>query len=94
MSEEGTYEPDAIRAILGEMSAPLEGERSSSVELANSSMSHQRPPMATNNKWPWSLTNTERIEDQDLKQRQAYGKRNSELINSLLGLPRFMKVVG
>nr|ADV41490.1 pigment dispersing hormone precursor [Daphnia magna] len=93
MSEEVTYDPDAIdRAILGEMAAPLDAERSSSVELANNSMSHARPP--TNNKWPWSLSNFERIEDQNVKQRQPYGKRNSELINSLLGLPRFMKVVG
>lgn len=93
MSEEVTYDPDAIdRAILGEMAAPLDAERSSSIELANNSMSHARPP--TNNKWPWSLSNFERIEDQDVKQRQPYGKRNSELINSLLGLPRFMKVVG
>ncbi|KAI9560100.1 pigment dispersing hormone precursor [Daphnia sinensis] len=95
VSEEGTYDPDAIdRAILGEMAAPLDAERSPSSELANSSMSHARPPIATNNKWPWSLSNFERNDDQDVKQRQPYGKRNSELINSLLGLPRFMKVVG
>jgi hypothetical protein len=48
------------------------------------------------NKWPWSLSHLERIEDDpDFKERQQpYAKRNSELINSLLGLPRFMKVVG
>jgi hypothetical protein len=66
--------------------------------LANNSvlLSHPRQPMA--NKWPWSLSHLEeRTEDADFKERQQqspYAKRNSELINSLLGLPRFMKVVG
>lgn len=91
----GSYEADAIDRS-GDMSAPTEVERSSSSssELANHSLSHSRPPMA--NKWPWSLSHLERIEDDpDFKERQQpYAKRNSELINSLLGLPRFMKVVG
>ena len=88
-------QPGSYEAIdrSGDMSAPVEAERSSSSELANNSLSHPRPPMA--NKWPWSLSNLERIEDPDFKERQQpYAKRNSELINSLLGLPRFMKVVG
>ena len=93
----GSYEADAIDRS-GDMSAPIqEAERSpsssSSSELANDSVSHPRPPMA--NKWPWSLSNLERTEDPDFKEhQQPYAKRNSELINSLLGLPRFMKVVG
>ncbi|XP_046463607.1 uncharacterized protein LOC124209600 [Daphnia pulex] len=90
----GSYEADAIDRS-GDTSAPTEAERSSSSsELANHSLSHPRPPMA--NKWPWSLSHLERIEDDpDFKERQQpYAKRNSELINSLLGLPRFMKVVG
>ncbi len=93
----GSYETDAIDRS-GDISAPTEAERSSSSSSSesanNNSLFHPRPPMA--NKWPWSLSNLERIEDDpDFKGRQQpYAKRNSELINSLLGLPRFMKVVG
>ena len=99
----GSYESDVIDRsgsspnIESERSPSSSFSSSSSSELANNSvLSHPRQPMA--NKWPWSLSHLEeRTEDADFKERQQqppYAKRNSELINSLLGLPRFMKVVG
>lgn len=107
LSQEGEQQPGSYGADVIDRSGSspnIESERSpssfssSSSELANNSvlLSHPRQPMA--NKWPWSLSHLEeRTEDADFKERQQqspYAKRNSELINSLLGLPRFMKVVG
>ena len=73
----------------GLMSSSSAEERIS--EVANNSISHSRPA----GKWPWSLANSERDPlNIKMQQRPPYDKRNSELINSLLGLPRIMKVVG
>lgn len=50
-------------------------------------------PRPSGGKWSM-MANSERRDGLNVKERPTYGKRNSELINSLLGLPRFMKVVG
>lgn len=95
-SAETTADANANDQVAPYSSASSSAERSSEQPASSSnSLIHPRPSMS---KWPWSLANNERdgaaAASAILKQRPMYTKRNSELINSLLGLPRFMKVVG
>ena len=81
----------AMPATRNHIGSSLLAEEKSPSEPASNSVMYPRPSSA---KWPWPMENTERDGSYLKQQRPTYGKRNSELINSLLGLPRFMKVVG
>lgn len=85
VSSEENYDPEdgaANRKTSGE-------ERFAGQETGSNFITLPRPSGGK-----WSLANSEQRDGLNVKQRPTYGKRNSELINSLLGLPRFMKVVG
>lgn len=90
VNHQQSSEEEADEVASDRKTSSMSSAEERTLDLANNSISHPRP---VGGKWPWSLANSERDEP-NVKQRPPYGKRNSELINSLLGLPRIMKVVG